>query len=76
MTLLGIPNNQETNSMNAERRKKLDQIKSDLQVVIEDEQAAYDNLPDSIRDSARGDQMQVGIDSMQTALDELEGMDA
>jgi hypothetical protein len=62
--------------MNAERRKKLDQIKSDLQVVIEDEQAAYDNLPDSIRDSARGDQMQVGIDSMQTALDELEGMDA
>lgn len=62
--------------MNAERRKKLDQIKSDLQVVIEDEQAAYDNLPDSIRAGEKGDQMQIAIDSMQTALDELEGMDA
>lgn len=61
--------------MNAQRRKKLDQIKSDLQVVIEDEQAAYDNLPDSIREGEKGDQMQDGIDSMQTALDELEGME-
>lgn len=62
--------------MNADRRKKLDQIKSDLQVVIEDEQAAYDNLPDSIREGEKGDQMETDIDSMQAALDELEGMDA
>lgn len=71
-----MPNNPKPNFMNAERRKKLDQIKGDLQVVIEDEQAAYDNLPDSIREGEKGDQMQTAIDSMQTALDELEGMDA
>ena len=72
MRWLGI----QRQNMNADRRKKLDQIKSDLQVVIEDEQAAYDNLPDSIREGEKGDTMQTAIDSMQTALDELEGMDA
>jgi len=75
MRLLGIRRQQHKN-MNAERRKKLDQIKSYLQAVIEDEQSAYDNLPDSIRDGEKGDQMQTAIDSMQTALDELEGVDA
>lgn len=62
--------------MNAERRQKLDQIKSDLQIVIEDEQAAYDNLPDSFRDGEQGDKMQTAIDAMQTALDELEGVES
>lgn len=61
--------------MNADRRKKLDQIKNDLQLVIEDEQAAYDNLPESFQNGEKGDAMQTAIDSMQTALDELEGMD-
>lgn len=73
---LGIPNNQTANSMNANRRKKLDQIRCDLQGVIDDEQSAYDNMPDSLRGGERGDQMQAAIDSMQTALTELEGIDA
>ena len=41
--------------MNAKRRKRLDQIKDDLQVLIEDEQTAHDNLPDSIQESERGE---------------------
>ena len=57
--------------MNKERRKRLDDVISaleDLQAEIasiaEEEREAYDNMPDSLRDSERGEQMSENADDL------------
>ena len=57
--------------MNKERRKsierivdKLYEIQADLAWVRNDEEEAYDNLPEGIQSSERGDAMQEAIDAM------------
>ena len=54
--------------MNKQRRKKLEQISGaltnlywDLLDVKEEEEMAFDNLPDSLKESKRGQQMEEGI---------------
>ena len=75
--------------MNKARRKELAQIvaklealealhleiKDELQAVIEEEQEAFDNLPEGFQESERGEQMQEYIDAMESALDDLEQLD-
>ena len=58
--------------MNATRRKQLQQVKQDLRNIIEDEQSAYDNLPESFQNGERGENMQSAIDSMESAMSELD----
>lgn len=69
--------------MNRERRKNIDilqgkiqsvlgyidEIKCDIESLIYDEEEAYYNLPDSLRDSEKGDIMQEAIDNLKSALD-------
>lgn len=50
----------------------MEQIKEDLQEVIDEEQGAYDNLPESIQCSDRGCQMEDCINLMQDAMDTLD----
>lgn len=50
-----------------------DQIAEAIQLVMDEEQEAFDNLPDSLRDGTKGDAMQEAINSLSTALDEIEG---
>jgi len=52
-----------------------DEILEDLQQVIDDEQESYDNLPESIQDSERGEQMQEYLDTLNEVLSEIESMD-
>ena len=52
-----------------------DEILEDLQQVIDDEQESYDNLPESIQYSERGEQMQEYIDTMNDVLSEIESID-
>lgn len=52
-----------------------DEILDDLQRVIDDEQESYDNLPESIQDSERGEQMQEYLDTLNDVLSEIESMD-
>lgn len=52
-----------------------DEILEDLQQVIDDEQESYDNLPESIQDSERGEQMQEYLDTLNDVLSEIENMD-
>lgn len=75
--------------MNKARRKELAQIvakleelealhmeiKKELEAVRDDEQEALDNLPESLQESERGEQMQEYIDAMESALDDLEQLD-
>lgn len=46
-----------------------------LQQVIDEEQEAYDNMPESLQYSERGEQLQEYIDSMQGVYDDLDSVD-
>jgi len=61
--------------VNDKRRKQIEKLFSDLENVLSCEQAAFDNMPDSIQDSMKGDTMQEGIDTLQEACDLLEGIE-
>lgn len=69
--------------MNAERRKEIGRMTREfydslhalisslgenLQAVLDEEQEAYDNLPEGIRESDRGDQMSDCIDHLETVI--------
>jgi hypothetical protein len=65
--------------MNAKRRKRLEEAvsliaeaRSIIEEVMEDEQEAYDNLPESIMYSDRGESMADGIDQIEQAVSSLE----
>ncbi len=64
--------------MNKERRKrlasvtpKLEEVKEELKALHEEEQKAFDNLPESLQDSERGEQMNDCIDMLDDAVDEI-----
>lgn len=65
--------------MNKARRKELSkavEMLRDVYSIIEsckdDEEEAYDNLPESFQDGERGDEMQEYIDIMDEALDQID----
>lgn len=67
--------------MNKVRRKRLaeaidliNQAKGILEEVKDEEQEAYDNLPESFQYGERGEQMQEYIDSMDEAYENLDEM--
>lgn len=71
--------------MNAKQRKELqgyvdslEEIKSNIETMMEDEQSKLDNMPEGLQESERGDAMQNAIDqleygseSLQEAIDNL-----
>lgn len=65
--------------MNAARRKSLaevtdllQQAKDLLETVMSDERDAFDNMPDSLRESDRGQEMEAGLDAMDEAVNEID----
>ena len=61
--------------MNKERRKqidgmiaKLENIKEHISYILDDEQNAFDNMPESIQYSGRGYNMQEAIDNLDDAI--------
>ena len=46
-----------------------------LSEVIDEEQEAHDNMPESVQYSEKGEQMQEYIDSMQSVYDDLDSVD-
>ncbi|WP_420581977.1 hypothetical protein [Reichenbachiella sp.] len=68
--------------MNNARRKELTKIlkctealRSSLESVSIDEQEAFDNLPESIQYSERGEKMEESIDEMDSICSELEDIE-
>ena len=64
--------------MNNARRKEiekrtsaLDAIKERIEALQEEEQDAFDNLPESIHYGERGDKMQSAIDNLEYAADNI-----
>ena len=65
--------------MNKQRRKRIEKVGSMLEELLEEitaiqeeEQEAYDNLPESIQDSERGEAMYEAADNLESASSSLE----
>ena len=65
--------------MNTIRRKELEgivaaleDIRESIDCILYDEQEAYDNLPESLQESERGEAMENAIDAMGDAENMLE----
>lgn len=54
----------------------IEEIKEDLQSVLDEEEEAYENLPESIQGSERGELMQEYIEALEAAIDSLDELDA
>ena len=51
---------------------KIEDLRSEIDCIKEEEQEAYDNLPESLQYSDRGDAMQQSIDALETAYDYID----
>lgn len=52
--------------------KALEHVKNMVEGARDDEEEAFDNLPEGIQEGERGDTMQEAIDSLNDALEQLE----
>lgn len=65
--------------MNKQRRAALDAILSELETqrdalrtITDEEQEAFDNMPQSLQEAEKGQTMESGIDSMEDAINNLQ----
>ena len=53
----------------------IEEVKEDLQVVMDEEEEALGNLPESLQEGERGQQMQEYIDTLEGVIDSLSELD-
>ena len=65
--------------MNKERRNKIkkiiqeiERIKNNLQTILQDEEFAFDNMPENLQSSMRGEESEEAIECISEAVDNLE----
>lgn len=65
--------------MNADRRKKLDEIRSkledakwELESVASDERDAFDNMPESLQQGERGQAVEQAADTLDEAASDID----
>lgn len=68
--------------MNKQRRKTLQEIawalaslREQLEEVLEEEAKAYENMPESIRTSYRGNSMADGMETLSSCINDLEDIE-
>ena len=52
--------------------QKIEDITADIDLVREDEETAYENLPESLQESERGQLMYEAIDYLESAMSSIE----
>ena len=64
--------------MNKERKKRLSEVSNmigdaidEIADIMEEEQEAFDNIPELLQFSSKGDKMQEYVDNMQGIMDDL-----
>lgn len=69
--------------MNAERRKRIAEIadkiiglKTDIEMLRDEEQDAFDNLPEGLQSSDRGGKMESAIEALDDAINSLEEVES
>lgn len=67
--------------MNAKRRKELEKVialiedaKSQLEILKDEEQEAFDNMPESLQYSEKGEKMEEAINYLDDSSNELESV--
>lgn len=67
--------------MNAKRRKELEKVialiedaKSQLEILKDEEQEAFDNMPESLKYSEKGEKMEEAINYLDDSSNELESV--
>ena len=60
--------------MNKQRRNPLSEIVEEMEVLKEEERECFENLPDSLQESERGQQYEENADDLETACDDLENL--
>lgn len=65
--------------MNRNRRKRLTEIgvriedlKADIEVLMAEEQEAFDNMPESLQQSCKGEAMEAVVELLDDALSDLD----
>lgn len=65
--------------MNKQRRNligqiviKISQTRDELQYILNDEEFAFDNMPENLQNSRRGEESQEAIDYMNNAIESLD----
>lgn len=65
--------------MNNPRRKRIDRVHElleeqleELNALRDEEEEAYDNLPESLQETERGEAMQEAIDNLDSAVSSIE----
>jgi len=65
--------------MNKERRKWLGEVQdklmdaqAEIEEIKDEEECAYDNLPEGIQDSERGEAMQDAIETLESVYDNIQ----
>lgn len=53
---------------------ELEQLVTDLEALKDDEQSAYDNMPESLQQSERGQQSEAAVSALESAHATLEGI--
>lgn len=68
--------------MNAEQRKKLEThqrtlsiIRSDIESIKDENQDAFDNMPEGLQNGEKGEVMNTAISALEDALSDLENVD-
>lgn len=65
--------------MNKERRKRIEvaigalqEIQAEIETLRDDEEEAYNNMPDALQQGERGEAMEVAISNLEGALNNVE----
>lgn len=53
---------------------RLDDLKNDLENILDDEQTAFDSMPESLQQTERGEKSQTAIGEMTDAIDTIENL--
>ena len=59
----------------ADVQTQLEALKQDIDAILSEEQEAYDNMPEGLQESERGQAMQEAIDALESAIGSCEELD-
>lgn len=69
--------------MNAYRRKRIEDLQStltslrdEIQVLLDEEQDAFDNMPESLQQGEKGEKAQAAIDALEEAINACDETDS
>lgn len=60
--------------MNKERRERIAKAHAELQACLDEEEEAYNNMPEGLKSGERGTESEAAVEALQTAVNALEEM--